>query len=482
MITINSGKNYFYNCFHGISIIGNYDSQCFINNAVFRTIDSHLRYPFQDRTQGEAGIAIANAVSTGPNYPHPGYIDVYQSDFRNLRYGVNSYNSDNFSYEKCNFLNCQIGISNRNTNMQLSGNTIIQCNFDCNYTAAECDNMAVHITENTVNSDAYSSELVSSGFVVGSSFFNINRNDISNVTIGIMLDNNQTTNNASWLSGYIAREIALNPMFNLVYSNRIKNVSEGMNIRRDNNTVQLRCNEFRCYDDFGIHLIPSTTSSVVLDDQGDLTTGEYPGNQFFCFNNGTATPLNSTIIEFDDIADFKYYINGSDAFPPGTSSVSNSVILSLQPLGQTNNDYCGDHSPDPSFIADPSSCGNNIEPVLHNEGGSGVVNNHTLFTSEQNRSQSSFSVKRIEDNQDTKETMFKLFPSPANNELNIHCDLEEELLWSVYTLQGDLVYQTKLKGHKQTIVDIEHLNTGLYLYTLSKEGQEFIRDKFIVIK
>ena len=95
-----------------------------------------------------------------------------------------------------------------------------------------------------------------------------------------------------------------------------------------------------------------------------------------------------------------------------------------------------------------------------------------LITSASYKSGHLNSVTTIEKN------LFKLYPNPASNQINIETDLRGRLY--LYDLTGNLVLQEVFNAY--TPIDLSKLNSGLYTITLISESNKIISKKIEIIK
>ena len=497
------GENYFNDCFHGISIVGDVNSDFYIKGCTFQTTQTHLRFPYDNFEQSEAGIAITNSNGKNSALIHPNDVSIFAPDisdcnFYNLKYGINSYNSNRYSYDNCDFENCLIGISNRNptTSFMDDINTITNCRFDFFVTAIECDNMAVHIGNNNINmtydNSSYGwndNQITQIGIIVASSVFNISLNDIQNVNIGMLLNRNSLFNTASWLLDSDLREITIDPSVNLIYKNRIKHCNVGMNFRQDNSSVQIRCNEFRCYTHYGMMLVGDGTSTedMVLDHQGKPDKGDYPGNHFLCLD-GTTSPAFD-IGEQDDIQDFKYYTYFDGQFgdlnPPLNTSASVDINIIIDEDQEPNSNYCGNTIPDPSFFIAPPENNNETSNSGIVGGSSGINhtvssgnNNYTQFINEQDEANSHAKFNQS----DTDIETIKFFPNPTDDFIWFKYLGEGQVILQIYNLQGQIVHQTRLKSFSEYQLNTKTYPEGLYIFELVQDKSLLKRGKILIVK
>lgn len=71
-----------------------------------------------------------------------------------------------------------------------------------------------------------------------------------------------------------------------------------------------------------------------------------------------------------------------------------------------------------------------------------------------------------------------VYPNPVVNTLNVEITNAEATSISIYSLDGTLVKTENLNGVKGA-VNVENLNTGMYLYTISTKGGAVIKSKFL---
>ena len=75
-----------------------------------------------------------------------------------------------------------------------------------------------------------------------------------------------------------------------------------------------------------------------------------------------------------------------------------------------------------------------------------------------------------------RQSLFSIFPNPANHTLNIGSTSTSDFKLSIYTIEGKLIYQN-IENHK---VDISSLSQGEYFVEInSKEQLERLRFQVI---
>jgi len=83
------------------------------------------------------------------------------------------------------------------------------------------------------------------------------------------------------------------------------------------------------------------------------------------------------------------------------------------------------------------------------------------------------------------ENNFKIYPNPANEELNLDIPdyIKSELSFSIYKTNGEFVFQTNLlkptKGNT-VVINVSSLSKGSYLYTIKDNDQVLDSDKLII--
>lgn len=82
--------------------------------------------------------------------------------------------------------------------------------------------------------------------------------------------------------------------------------------------------------------------------------------------------------------------------------------------------------------------------------------------------------------QEEKTPEINVYPNPAQNELNISLDYSgNDFGFKIVDILGNVVYnETKVSSGK---IDLSHLNSGVYFYSLVKEG-EAVKTKRLVVK
>ncbi len=72
---------------------------------------------------------------------------------------------------------------------------------------------------------------------------------------------------------------------------------------------------------------------------------------------------------------------------------------------------------------------------------------------------------------------FKLYPNPANNLLTIETDKPEHLSIEIITLNGQLMYTSRMEGSLQQI-DLSSFQRGLYFITV--RSRDYVRTEKVI--
>lgn len=72
----------------------------------------------------------------------------------------------------------------------------------------------------------------------------------------------------------------------------------------------------------------------------------------------------------------------------------------------------------------------------------------------------------------------KVYPNPVSDVLNIEVSNGEATSISIFGLDGKLVKTELLSGVKNSI-NVENLNSGMYLYTITTKNGDFVKSKFL---
>lgn len=88
----------------------------------------------------------------------------------------------------------------------------------------------------------------------------------------------------------------------------------------------------------------------------------------------------------------------------------------------------------------------------------------------------------IEEQPSSIEKSFSIFPNPAKGQLTIkQFGLLERLHFKMYDLNGRLVQTSTGKGH-QTLLNIEHLHSGMYVLRIERSNGESLKTEKIVVE
>ena len=491
---IHAKETTFNNCFYGAYLAynnGTGNAASYFKTCTFQQKGEGLKYPFDNWEKPEVGIHIANTLGliNAWNGESLSDADVFDCSFNNLKFGVNTYSSNRLSFDYSRFENCEIGISirNYNNNSDFSKRNVVNfCAFDFCLTAIQCDNTAIHLKDNNINTryielnyDWNINTPLSTGIIVEAGPFNIERNDIKNVTVGLLLKNNNldvASVSNTWLVD--TRELSTDVDNSIVYKNRIKNMLVGLNIKDDNTAVQIKCNEFRKYQLMGWALNGPPETAVLssqgfCDEDSEIKNSDYPGNQFI-------EPLEGylwDIYAHYEIPNMEYYIANVDLFPPQLNYVTNNIDLK-------------DCSIDPSF----GFCGANIpNPVFGAASGETESELHTATTYSQNladilgisesdidrNDQRNAKKSQIAGEENYTRTAFKVYPNPAQNTLFISKSEEVKVL-KILNTQGLLLkHFGTVNNHP---IDISDLASGLYFYEIITHDNSEYKGKFNILK
>lgn len=77
----------------------------------------------------------------------------------------------------------------------------------------------------------------------------------------------------------------------------------------------------------------------------------------------------------------------------------------------------------------------------------------------------------------TDETLFSVYPNPANNQLNISTELNGRYTVEIHSLSGQEIFRTEMK-EKSSKIDLSTFRQGIYFITFS--SKEFIRTEKII--
>jgi hypothetical protein len=78
-----------------------------------------------------------------------------------------------------------------------------------------------------------------------------------------------------------------------------------------------------------------------------------------------------------------------------------------------------------------------------------------------------------------RSSYLKLFPNPANNEINITTDLDGASI-QLYSIVGQLVLESKLNS--ETKLSLINLSSGSYIYKIVKDNNLIKTEKILINK
>lgn len=187
-ISINSTS--FVNCYIGLSLVWNVVLGQILPDAMTDDIDhtefvkeGTFYYPFNNLPKPEAGIQILNRKQ----------VEVENSTFQDLRYGIRKNSSSSLFVKGNSFGNCSRGLSMRNIHGGV--NYVLENNFNDCKVAVQIQDEAIIAARNDINwgnNASYGIQpdgtfVQSIGFLLFGSAGTINRNKISNVARGVVL-------------------------------------------------------------------------------------------------------------------------------------------------------------------------------------------------------------------------------------------------------------------------------------------------------
>ena len=89
--------------------------------------------------------------------------------------------------------------------------------------------------------------------------------------------------------------------------------------------------------------------------------------------------------------------------------------------------------------------------------------------------------ENIVNNQELYANTIQVYPNPFQNSLSIYSTLILNIVYKIYDINGNLVSHDYLVlGNKTKNINLEHLNSGVYMIMLSDENNQLISQKRIV--